>query len=77
MATCLVGVGSVAGALVLDLEALAEATSTFLLLVFTIINVALIRLKRRTPSPGFAVPAWVPVVGFVGSATALVVSVVL
>ncbi len=76
LATCIVGVGAVAGALVLDLEALAEATSTFLLLVFTIINVALIRLKRRAPSPGFAVPGWVPVIGLIGSAIALVVSVV-
>lgn len=76
LATCVVGLGAIAGALVLDLQALAEATSTFLLLVFTIVNVALIRLKRLTPSPGFTVPSWVPVLGLVGSAIALVVSVV-
>lgn len=76
LATCVVGIGAIAGALVLDLEALAEATSTFLLLVFTIINVALIQLKRDAPSPGFSVPAWVPVLGLVGSAIALVISVV-
>lgn len=63
-------------ALSLDLGALAEITSTFLLAVFVTVNVALIALKRRSDSPGFTAPHWIPWVGLVGAAAALVVSLV-
>ncbi len=76
LATAAVGATSVVGALLVDLEALAETTSTFLLVTFSVMNMALIVLKRRGPAPGFSVPGWVPVVGLVGSITALVASLV-
>ena len=75
-ATVLVGALVIAGALVIDLTELAEATSSFLLAVFLVVNASLLRLKRRGPSPGFTVPSWVPLAGLLGSAAALVVSIV-
>ena len=76
LATTLIGGTVILGALTLNLEALAEATSTFLLLVFCIVNAALLALKRREPSPGFSVGPWVPILGLVGSTIALIVSLV-
>lgn len=76
LATGLIGTTVIAGALTLNLEALAETTSTFLLLVFCIVNGALLALKRREPAPGFSVGTWVPILGLVGSVIALVVSLV-
>lgn len=75
-ATVLIGGLVIIGGLTLDLEALAGATSTFLLIVFAIVNTALIRLKRTTPSPGFATPMWVPVLGLAGALLALTVSLI-
>jgi basic amino acid/polyamine antiporter, APA family len=56
-------------ALWLPLETLAKATSYFLLVVFSLINLSLWRLKRRGPHPAgvFCVPRWVPVSGFFAS----------
>jgi amino acid transporter len=45
---------------------LAQTTSLLLLSVFTVVHVALLRLKRRHPDPGpgvFRTPAWTPVLG--------------
>ncbi len=76
LATGLVGVAVIIGALTLNLEVLAEVTSTFLLVVFVMVNIALLTLKRVEPSPGFSVPTWVPSIGLVGSLTALAVTAV-
>ncbi|WP_404325812.1 APC family permease [Aerophototrophica crusticola] len=48
-----------------DITALASATVILLLFVFTIVNVALVVLKRRPEEPrgGFEVPIFVPVLG--------------
>jgi amino acid transporter len=56
-------------ALWLPLETLAKATSYFLLVVFSLINLSLWRLKRRGPHPAgvICVPHWVPVTGFFAS----------
>ena len=56
-------------ALWLPLETLAKATSYFLLMVFSLINLSLWRIKRRAPHPAgvFCVPRWVPVSGFFAS----------
>jgi amino acid transporter len=54
-------------ALLIPLEALAEATSLAVLTSFTLVNLSLVRLKlaRRAPPAGaFRVWAWVPVAGF-------------
>jgi amino acid transporter len=45
---------------------LAQTTSLLLLIVFTILHIAVLRLKRRHPDPGpgvFRTPAWTPVLG--------------
>jgi uncharacterized integral membrane protein len=51
-------------------------TSTVLLAVFVIINLALLRLKRVTPEAPFRVPVFVPLIGAVVAAGALVLSFV-
>jgi amino acid transporter len=60
-------------ALWLPLVTLAKATSFIILVVFALINLALVRIKRREPRPnGIKVyPVWIPVAGFV-STTAFV-----
>ena len=57
-------------ALWLPIETLAKATSYFLLVVFTLVNLSLWRIKRATVQPPgvFNVPVWVPVSGFFASA---------
>lgn len=58
-------------ALFLPLESLAEATSTIVLVVFMLVNLALIMIKRRgTPAPKHVTcwPVWVPASGFAISA---------
>ncbi len=49
----------------LPLEQLAERTSQVVLLVFFLVNIALIRLKRTQPDTGqfFRVPPWIPFLG--------------
>ena len=56
-------------ALWLPLETLAKATSYLLLVVFSLINLSLWRLKRNQPHPAgiIRVPLWVPVSGFFAS----------
>lgn len=51
-------------ALWLPLVTLAKATSFILLAVFTLVNLALIRIQRHAPAPAdvLRVPRWVPVV---------------
>jgi len=57
-------------ALALPLENLARLTSLIVLVVFAIVNLALVVLKTRRPEPtdGITVPIWVPVLGFIVSA---------
>ncbi|MDP2622120.1 MAG: APC family permease [Hyphomicrobiales bacterium] len=51
-------------AVLLPIGDLARATSAVILLIFTIVNLALIRIKLRADvPPPFAVPLWVPVAG--------------
>lgn len=62
-------------ATLLPIAQLAEATSTLVLMVFCLVNLALIRLKKTEPSPSdsvFVVPLWVPVAGLLLSITLLV-----
>jgi amino acid transporter len=78
--TPMVATGLVAGvilvlALGFPLEHLAEATSVIVLVVFTLVNLALVLIKRRgTPAPKDVrtYPIWVPAIGFAASAGFLV-----
>ena len=57
-------------ALTLPIVRLAEMTSYLVLTVFTVVNVALIRIKLRDPAPTsdhFTVGLWVPVTGAIAS----------
>ena len=73
LATALVAALVLVLALWLPLVTLAKATSFIILIVFAIINLALARIKFRSPRPeGVRVyPLWVPVAGFI-TTTALV-----
>jgi amino acid transporter len=66
-------------ALWLPIETLAKATSYFLLLVFTLVNLSLWRIKRATVQPPgvINVPVWVPVSGFFASAVFVAVQAVI
>ena len=66
-------------ALWLPIETLAKATSYFLLLVFTLVNLSLWRIKRVTVQPPgvINVPVWVPVSGFTASAVFVSVQAVI
>ena len=61
-------------ATLLPIAQLAEATSTIVLIVFSLVNLALIRLKLtgEQPTEGvFIVPLWVPIMGFLTSISLL------
>lgn len=70
-----VGVGAVlALALAVPLAGLADLTARFTLVIFVIINTALITLKIRDKSPprdAFVCPLWVPVAGLTSSVALL------
>lgn len=67
LATAVVTAATLGLALALPLVSLARATSAAILVVFALINLALLRIRRRSPAPpGVRVyPAAVPLAGFV------------
>jgi amino acid transporter len=73
LATAVVALAVMALAVGLPIEPLAEATSVVVLAVFTLVNLALLRLKRRAPHPAgvWRVPWPVPLGGFLASAAFL------
>lgn len=75
-ATLTVGGLVLVGALAFDVAALAEVTSTVLLVVFCVMNVSLLVIKRRAVEADFTVPNWIPALGLGGSLAALIVAIV-
>lgn len=71
VATAFVSVLVLALALALTLVRLAELTSTITLIIFALVNLALMRVKARTAPPAGIqiIPYWVPAVGFVVSSS--------
>ncbi|WP_343082229.1 APC family permease [Ostreiculturibacter nitratireducens] len=69
--TIVIGVALTAAALTLPVAVLAEFTSQALLVVFAIVNLALIGLKRKAPAGHFSVPVLVPWAGLIASLAAL------
>lgn len=64
-------------ALAVPLSSLADMTSRATLAIFAIVNLSLIRLRMREPSPPqgiFRCPAWTPWAGLVSSALILIAS---
>lgn len=70
-----VGAAVTGAALTLPVATLAELTTLALLIVFAIVNCALIALKRRTPGTPFHVPAFVPWLGAISCILTLVASI--
>ena len=66
-ATVLVVITTLALALWFPLEALAKGTSYLALIVFALVNAALVRIKQSKPAPKGVInnPLWVPVTGFI------------
>ncbi len=66
VATVLVSAVIIVAALWLPIETLARTTTYLLLVLFCIVNLALVRIKRRedTPPHVFSVPLAVPIAGF-------------
>lgn len=64
--TAIMALGVLLLALWLPLVTLAKATSFILLAVFTLVNLALVRIKRRAPAPAgiVTVARWVPMIAF-------------
>jgi len=65
-------------ALVFQIVQLAEITSYLVLVVFALVNLALIRIKRRRPAPaGIRVfTPWLPYLGFLTSASLLLIEII-
>lgn len=66
IATALIVVATLAFALLVPFERLAEATSLATLVVFALVNLSLLRLRHRkihTHGPHVRVPLWVPAAG--------------
>jgi len=73
-ATVLVVMITLGLALWFPLEALAKGTSYLVLIVFALVNAALILIKRSRPAPQGVLnnPLWVPVTGFITCASLVV-----
>ena len=68
IATALIVAATLALALLVPFERLAEGTSLATLVVFALVNLSLLRLRHRkvhTDGPHIRVPLWVPAAGFV------------
>ena len=66
LATALIVAATLALALLVPFERLAEGTSLATLAVFALVNLSLLRLRQRrvhSPGPHVRVPLWVPAVG--------------
>lgn len=74
LATVMVGIVVIVGALTLPIADLASITSAILLIVFLMVNAALILLKRQHPNAPFRSPTWMPWLGLVCAFLALTVS---
>lgn len=76
LGSVVIGVVVIISALTLPVAALAEITTMALLVVFAIVNSALIGLKRREATSPFDVPVFVPWFGLLACIGALVAAVV-
>ena len=79
IATIAVAAAVILLAFTLPIVRLAEMTSYLVLTVFTVVNLALIRIKLRdpTPTPGqFSVGLWVPMTGAIASLAVLIFDLV-
>jgi APA family basic amino acid/polyamine antiporter len=75
-----IGIGAILVlALAVPLVGLADLTARFTLVIFAVVNLALIRIKRRNDRPplgAFICPRWVPFAGLVSSVLLLVIDLI-
>jgi APA family basic amino acid/polyamine antiporter len=75
-----IGIGAILVlALAVPLAGLADLTARFTLVIFTVVNLALIRIKGRNEAPPlgtFICPRWVPFAGLVSSVLLLLVDLI-
>ena len=77
LATAVAVVVTLLSALALPLEALADLTTQAMLVVFALVNLALLAMKRRGEAhPGIEVPIWVPALGAVSCIGLLIADLV-
>jgi basic amino acid/polyamine antiporter, APA family len=79
LATALITAATLALALIVPFERLAEGTSLATLIVFALVNLALLRLRHRrvrTHGPHVRVPVWVPAAGL-ATCVAMIVTALL
>jgi APA family basic amino acid/polyamine antiporter len=75
LGSVVVGAAVIGAAMLLPVATLAEITTQALLVVFAIVNVSLIALKKSQPATPFDVPIWVPWVGAIACVIAFVGSI--
>ena len=75
LGTVIIGAVVIISALTLPVASLAEITTMALLVVFVIVNAALVGLKRRAPAAPFAIPVFVPWFGLVACFAAFVAAI--
>ncbi|MDH5357263.1 MAG: amino acid permease [Gammaproteobacteria bacterium] len=65
-------------ALIGHLSILAEVCSVIMLIIFSLVNLALIRVKRRDPHPENTIvfPTWIPMTGFVISVSFVLITLI-
>nr|MDA3869862.1 amino acid permease [Gammaproteobacteria bacterium] len=65
-------------AMMLPMVTLAEMTSSLILIVFILINLALIRIKLQQPEPEGVIvfPSWIPKLGLVTACTFLLLNII-
>jgi APA family basic amino acid/polyamine antiporter len=75
-----IGVGAILLlALAVPLSGLADLTARFTLIIFAVVNLALIRIKNRNeaaPLGAFICPRWVPVAGLVSGVLLLAIDLI-
>ena len=61
----------------LPIVTLASLTSFFIFIIFTLMNLALIKIKRENPNPEgiLLVPVWIPIIGIIVNVTLLFIKV--
>ncbi|MEA3406353.1 MAG: amino acid permease [Pseudomonadota bacterium] len=71
IATLIAGLAVMTLAIIGRLSSLAEVTSFIMLMVFSLVNLALWRIKQRDPAPENCIifPKWLPLIAFIVSST--------
>jgi len=75
LGSVVVGTAVIGSAMLLPVATLAEITTQALLIVFAIVNTALIALKKHQPTTPFDVPIWVPWLGVIACIAAFAGSI--